>query len=115
VIQQSGDDAASVQLFAWVAQNYPAHPWSNVGRLALAIRAFNTNDFVGAQKLTEEITNKLQENSKMAWIREMYWSAVYLRGCCLEAQGDPTEGGTLKQMALGKYPDLYVRRQLHSP
>jgi hypothetical protein len=81
--------------------------------LELAIQRFNTGDYVAAQKLTEDITNALRENARLSWIRAVYWQAVYLRGCCLQAQGG--DGNALKQLATSKVPDLGIQQRLHAP
>jgi tetratricopeptide (TPR) repeat protein len=108
----SSDNASAAELFEAMALKYPSHPWANFGRLKLAIHKFNAGDFTGSMKLTEDITNNLPENSKRGWIRSMYWSAVYVRGCCLQAQG--ADGDSLKQMALTKVPGVRgVQQQLH--
>jgi tetratricopeptide (TPR) repeat protein len=106
----TSDKTAATELFEWAVQKYPAHPWANIGRLELAIQRFNAGEYAAAQKLTEDITNALSENAKMTWIRRLYWGAVYLRGCCLQAQGG--DGAGLKQLALGKVPDLRIQNRL---
>jgi outer membrane protein assembly factor BamD (BamD/ComL family) len=106
------DNAAAAELFEWAAQKYPTHQWVNIGRLQLAIQKFNSGDYPGAQKLADDVTNSLSENLRMEWIRKMYWSAVYLRGCCLQAQGDSSQGNVLKQSALTKEPHLNIQQDL---
>ncbi len=111
IYEWSSDNASAAPLFEAIALKYPSHPWANLGRLKLAIQKFNAGDFAGAIKLTEDVTNNLPENSKRGFIRWMYWSAVYVRGCCLQAQG--AEGDSLKQTALKKVPGLAIQRELH--
>ena len=108
----SSDKTAAVELFGWAAQKYPAHPWVNIGRLELAIQEFNAGEVAAAQKLTEDITNALSESAKMTWIRHLYWGAIYLRGCCVQAQGG--DGTGLKQLALSKVPDLRIQHRLRT-
>jgi len=80
--------------------------------------ALNSNDvnsaqaIATAQKLTEDITNALRESDKMDWIRRLYWEAVYLRGCCLQAQGG--DGNMLKQSAISQIPDLHIQQRLRT-
>jgi tetratricopeptide (TPR) repeat protein len=109
----ANDTASATQLFVWAAENYPTHPWSNIGRLELAIQKYNAKDYPAAQKLTDDITNTLPENSRMVWIQKMYWGAVYLRGACLAAQGNTQAGEALKQTALSKCPGLNIQSRLH--
>ncbi len=111
IYEWSSDSASAATLFEAVALKYPSHEWANLGRLKLAIQKFNAGDFAGAIKLTEDITNYLPENSKRGFIRWMYWSAVYLRGCCPQAQG--VDGDSLKQTALKNFPDLQIQHELH--
>ncbi len=114
LLSQSSNTDSANQLFAWVTQKYPSHPWANIGRLTFAIQAFNTKDYAGALKLTEDITNALPEKNWMEWVRRTYWSAVYLRGCCLQAQGQLQQGAALKQLAMAKFPNLNLQNRLHS-
>jgi tetratricopeptide (TPR) repeat protein len=109
---QSSDNPAAFDLFTWVARKYPSHPWANVGRLELAVQAFNSRDFATARKLADDITNGLTQNSKMKWIQRTYWSAVYLRGACLQAEGQPSESQRLKQLALSEFPGLTIQNRL---
>ncbi|HUI07145.1 MAG TPA: tetratricopeptide repeat protein [Verrucomicrobiae bacterium] len=104
------DSASATELFEAMALKYPTHPWASFGRLNLAIHQFKAGDVAGALKLTEDIINSLPENSKRRWIRSVYWGAVYLRGCCLEAQGG--DGNSLKQAALKQVPDLRIEQEL---
>ncbi len=106
------DRATAAGLFEWAANKYPSHPWANIGRLEQAIQRFNAGDYAGAQKLTEAITSALKEDDKMVWLRRLYWEAVYLRGCCLQAAGNTGEGERLKQTALGKCPDVRVPKRV---
>ncbi len=103
----------AMPIFEAVAQKYPTHPWANLGRLQLAIQKFKAGDFPAAKKLTDDITSTLPENAKMNWIHNLYWSAVYLRGRCLQAQGDVSGGNSLKQVALGKAPHMSIQQQLN--
>ena len=80
----------------------------------MAIRRFNAGDFAAAKRLADDITNTMPENSKMAWIHRVYWSAVYLRGRCLQAQGDVSGGNSLKQLALNKAPRLNIQQRLNA-
>ena len=80
--------------------------------MELAIQRFNAGEFAAARKLTDDITNVLPENHKMVWIRELYWGAVYLRGCCLQAQGG--DGTGLKQLALSKVPAMRIQNRLRT-
>jgi TolA-binding protein len=112
-LYQATNSAAAFQLFAWVAQNFPSHQWANVGRLELAIQTFNGKDFAGAMKLTDDVTNGLPEKSRMPWIQRTYWGAVYLRGSCLQAQGQIQEGAALKQLAMSKFPALTIQKKLN--
>jgi hypothetical protein len=107
------DNAAAADFFEWAARKYPDHPWASFGRLELAIQRFNAGDYAAAQKLTEDVTNAVGENSRMPWIYRMYWEAVYLRGCCLQAQGQPDQGSGLKELAKSRYPKLQLQRRLH--
>jgi outer membrane protein assembly factor BamD (BamD/ComL family) len=102
----------AAQLFEAAAQKYPTYSWSNIGRLELAVQKFNAGDFAGAKKLADDITNTLPEKSKMTWIREIYWGAVYMRGSCLQAQGQTQPAAVLKQLAMSKFPDLNIQRRL---
>jgi tetratricopeptide (TPR) repeat protein len=113
-LSRSMDAEAADQLFAWVMQKFPSHPYASFGRLELAIRAFNTGDVAGAMKLANDIINALPEKTKMPWIQKVYWSAVYLRGCCLQAQGQAQQGATLKQLAMSKFPALTIQKRLNS-
>jgi hypothetical protein len=81
--------------------------------LELAIKAFNAKDFAGARKLTDDITNALPEKNWMQWVRQTYWGAVYLRGCCLQAQGQTQDGAALKQLATSKFPALTIQKRLN--
>ncbi len=108
------DRATAAGLFEWAANKYPSHPWANIGRLEQAIQRFNAGDYAAAQKLTEAITNALKEDDKMVWLRRLYWEAVYLRGCCLQAAGNAEEGERLKQAALGKAPDMQLQNRLRA-
>jgi hypothetical protein len=108
----SNDYGSAAELFEGIALKYPSHPWANFGRLKLAIHKFNAGDFAESMKLTEEIMHNLPENSKRGWTRWMYWSAVYLRGCCLQTQGG--DGNSLKQTALEKYPGLGIQQELRA-
>jgi len=110
--QQSSDNPAAFQLFEWVARKYPSHQWANFGRLELAVQAFNSGSFTNALKLTDDITNGLPQTSKMAWIQKTYWGAVYLRGCCLQAQGQTQDGAALKQLAASQCPALTIQTRL---
>jgi len=120
LLYQSRNNAAATQLFGSMIEKYPSHPWANISRLELAIQAFNRGDFAGARKLTEDITNALPERSQMEWMQKMewmlktYWSAVYLRGCCVQAQGQTQQGATLKQLAMGKFPAMDIQGKLNS-
>ena len=67
-----------------------------------------------AQKLADEITNTLPENAKMRWVHKIYWGAVYLRGCCLQAQGDVSAANSLKQSALSKEPRLDIQNRVRA-
>ena len=109
------DNAAATELFEWAARKYPDHEWASFGRLKLAIQEFNAGDYAAAQKLTEEITNVARENSRLQWLQRMYWETVYVRGCCLQAQGHADEGASLKQLAKSRYPGLQIQDRLHSP
>jgi tetratricopeptide (TPR) repeat protein len=111
IYEWSSDSVSAAPFFEAIALKYPSHPWANFGRLKLAIQKFNAADFAGSIKLTEDITNYLPENSKRGWMRRLYWSAVYVRGCCLQAQG--ADGDSLKQAALKKAPGLTIQRELH--
>ncbi len=64
--------------------------------------------------MTEDITNALKEDDKMVWLRRLYWEAVYLRGCCLQAAGNTGEGERLKQAALGKAPEMQLQNRLRA-
>ncbi len=108
------DRATAAEFFEWAARKYPDHPWANLSRLELAIQRFNAGDYAAAQKLTDDITNSLGENSKMSWIRATYWGAVYLRGCCLQLQGNTGKAAELKQLALTKTPDLRIQDRLRT-
>jgi hypothetical protein len=110
--QRYSDLGPASQLFGWVIQKYPSHPWASLGRLVFAIQSFNKGDFTTARKLADDITNGLPEKSWMDWIRITYWSGVYIRGCCLAAQGNASDGSSLKTLALSKSPDLPVQRYL---
>jgi hypothetical protein len=103
----------SAPIFEAVARKFPTHPWANYGRLELAIQKFNAGDFAAAKKLADDITNTMPENAKMGWIHRIYWSAVYLRGCCLQAQGNTSDGNSLKQMAQNKAPHLNIQQKLN--
>jgi tetratricopeptide (TPR) repeat protein len=107
----SSDNASAAPFFEAIALKYPSHEWANLGRLRLAIQKFNAGDFAGAIKLTEDITSYLPDNSKRGFIKWLYWSAVYVRGCCLQAQG--LNGDSLMQMALTRIPNLAIQRELH--
>jgi len=109
----SNDSASAAQLFALATQTHPSHPWASIGRLELAVQAFNGKDYAGAQKLADDIINALPENSDRTWIRERHWDAVYLSGCCLDAQGQTQEGAKLKQLAMSKFPALNIQDRLH--
>ena len=108
-----GEATLAAEFFEMAAQKYPGRPWANFSRLELAIARFNTGDYPAAQKLTDDITNATSENSKMSWIRATYWGAVYLRGCCLQAQGNTRDATPLKQLALAKCPNLRIQNRLH--
>lgn len=110
--QWSNDSSSAIELFEWVAQNYPTHSWANIGRLELAIQKFKAGDLAAAEKLSDNIISGLAENAKMVWMQRIYWGAVYLRGCCLQAQGG--DGTGLKQLALSKVPGLDMQQRLHS-
>jgi len=107
------DKATATEFFEWAARKYPDHPWANFGRLELAIDRYNAGDFAAAQKLAEQVTNAVRSNSRMSWVREMYWGAIYLRGCCLEAQG--IDGKPLKQTAMAQVPSLPIQQRLNPP
>lgn len=109
--EYSNDSVSAASFFEAIMLKYPSHPWANIGRLKFAIQKFNSGDFTGAKKLTEDMTSYLPENSKRGYIKWMYWSAAYLRGCCLQAQG--LDGDNLKQAALSKVPNLHIERELH--
>jgi len=49
----------------------------------------------------------------MPWIQRTYWSAVYLRGCCLQAQGQTQDGAALKQLPMSKFPALTIQKRLN--
>jgi tetratricopeptide (TPR) repeat protein len=104
--------ASASRLFEAAAENYPNDPWVNIGRLEVAIKKFNAGDFSTAQRLADQITNTLSENAKMTWVRNTYWGAVYLHGCCLVAQGSLSEGENVKQLALAKQADLGIQGRL---
>ena len=104
----------SAAIFEALVRKFPTHPWANLGRLEMAIRRFNAGDFAAAKRLADDITNTMPENSKMAWIHRVYWSAVYLRGRCLQAQGDVSGGNSLKQLALNKAPRLNIQQRLNA-
>jgi tetratricopeptide (TPR) repeat protein len=104
----------AVPILEAVARKFPTHPWANMGRLELAIARFNVGDFAAAQKLADEITNTLPENAKMRWVHKIYWGAVYLRGCCLQAQGDVSAANSLKQSALSKEPRLDIQNRVRA-
>jgi tetratricopeptide (TPR) repeat protein len=106
------DNASATELFEAMALKYPTHPWASFGRLKVAIHKFRGGDATGAMKLTEDIIHSLPENSKRGWMRSVYWGAVYLRGCCLQAQG--ADGNSLKQAALKKVPDLRIQQELRA-
>jgi hypothetical protein len=112
-LSRSIDAAAADQLFVWVSQKFPSHPWASFGRLELAIHAFNAKDFAGAMKLANDIINALPEKTQTPWIQKTYWSAVYLRGCCLQTQGQSQDGAALKQLATSKYPALTIQKRLN--
>jgi TolA-binding protein len=112
VLCKGTNSPAALQLFEWVAQKYPSHKWANVGRLQLAIQAFNSGNFANALKLTDDITNGLTQNSKLQWIQNIYWSAVYLRGACLQAQGQTQDGAALEQLATSQFPELDIQTRL---
>jgi TolA-binding protein len=114
ILNQSNDSAAAAQLFQWVAQKYPSHPWASFGRLQLAIQAFNRRDFAAARKLTDDVINGLPERTKSVWIQRAYWGAIYLRGCCLQSQGLTQDGAALKQLAMTKVPTLSIQGRLNS-
>jgi TolA-binding protein len=113
LLSRSSNPTVATQLFAWVTQKFPSHPWANIGRLRFAIQAFNAKDFTGAMKLANDIINALPEKMKMPWMQDIYWSAIYLRGSCLEGQGQTQEGAALKQLAMSKVPSLSIQRRLH--
>jgi tetratricopeptide (TPR) repeat protein len=110
--QWSHDNASATELFEAVALKYPTHPWASFGRLKLAIRRYKAGDATGAMKLTDDIIHSLPEHSKRGWTRELYWGAVYLRGCCLKAQGGDGDG--LQQTALKQVPDLRIEQELRA-
>ncbi len=108
----SGDNASAAPFFEAIALKYPSHPWASLGRLTLAVQKFNAGDFGESIKICDDITSHLPENSKLRLIRSTYWSAVYVKGCALQAQG--TDGSALKQAALRKVPDLSIQYGLHT-
>jgi len=110
-----GANASSAQFFEAVTREFPTHQWAHAARIALAVGKFNAGDVAGARKLADEITNTLSENSKMVWIQDTYWSAIYLRGRCLQAQGNVSGGDSLKQLALSKVPELSIPNRLRQP
>jgi tetratricopeptide (TPR) repeat protein len=112
VMMQSRDTHVAPVLFETVAEQYPAHPWVNIGRLRMAIDKCIIRDWVGALRLADEIIATCQPNAKMAWVYNTHWSGVYIRGHCLKALGDPTAGELLMREAVDHAPGMGVDREL---
>jgi tetratricopeptide (TPR) repeat protein len=104
----------ATEFFELAARKYPNQPWANFSRVELAIQRFNAGDYTAAQKLAEEVVNVARENLKVQWVRTTYWAAVYLRGCCMQAQGNADAAAQLKQLALAKCPNLQIQDRLHT-
>ena len=100
---------AGIQLLQTVANKYPSHPWINLGRLQLAAYRFNQGDQAGALALADEIISSTSADNKSTSIRQTHWSAVYIRGRCLQLQGDVHLGQALIQSALAQIPGTQIQ------
>jgi tetratricopeptide (TPR) repeat protein len=112
VQMQTAQAPAATALFEGVAERYPTHPWANLGRLYLAADKYKQGDVGTSLKRAQEIIATSSGTDKTVWVRKTYWSAVYIRGACLKAQGELEQGVASMQEALSHGPDLEVLQRL---
>jgi tetratricopeptide (TPR) repeat protein len=106
LLLQVTDRQRAASLFEMVAERFPTHPWSNIGRLEVAKRQLKEGKFADALALADKVIASSTSKGKMEWERKVYWRAVYLRGSCLMQQGQSLDAEILLREALREMPEL---------